>query len=380
MLTPTPDLPVLDGRNRRRERRLWHDGQRHTPSLGCTACPERPICGGLSVQASRFDCLDVCCGTPAHCDNVCRNNPDYADRVREVGTFRLDTTPPTEAITTPILPKVVPLLFHGSSRKQTIAPIALALSLYSLFNRRDATMRYTTREELCANYRISPETLIVLSGTDRDAPLERWWSFGERQRRQIIPTLRRLGIALVTTPNYSLFLDVPRWNDLHAMKRIAITHHEFVSEGVPAALHINGRTETDFQRWTDYLVSRPAITHVAYEFTTGSTWVGRRELHTAWLTALAKSVGRPLHLVVRGGVEILPALAQSFDALTFLDTSSFIKTMMRQRASLNGTRRIHWLPAPTSTGTPVDDLLTHNMSTVQSWLEPLFTSTTLAGS
>lgn len=53
---------------------------------------------------------------------------------------------------------------------------------------------------------------------------------------------------MVTTPNYSLSIDQPRWDDLHSLKRIAIVHEEFLNEGLPAALHVNARTDKDWER------------------------------------------------------------------------------------------------------------------------------------
>jgi hypothetical protein len=35
-------------------------------------------------------------------------------------------------------------------------------------------------------------------------------------------------------------------DDLHSIKRIALVHSEFLDEGLPAALHVNGRSEADF--------------------------------------------------------------------------------------------------------------------------------------
>lgn len=353
-------------RNLRRERQLWHEVAR--PShLGCNACPERSICGGLRVKARLFDCLNLCCERPEKCDNVCRSHPDYADRVREVGTFALETVPQTAAITPPVLPLLIPVLFHGSRRSLVIAPQAVAMPLYRMFSRRDGSPRFESREALCGAYGVAAETLIVLTGTDCDAPLERWWSIGEMKRRNIIRALLRVGVSLVTTPNYSLFTDVPRWNDLHSIKRIALVHHEFMSEGLLAALHVNGRTATDFLRWTAYLVARPEITHLAYEFTTGTRWAGRREQHAAWLCKLVAAVNRPLHLLVRGGVEVLPQLARAFTGITVLETSIFMKTIKRQRASLNGNSRVDWVPSPTMAGASIDDLFIHNLDTVSGW-------------
>ena len=204
----------------------------------------------------------------------------------------------------------------------------------------------------------------MLSGTDRDRPLESWWGLGEAKRRATIRALRALGVGLVTTPNYSLFLDRPRWDDLHAMKRIAIVHEEFLREGLPAALHVNGRTETDFRRWTEYVAARPEVSHVAYEFTTGTGWAGRREQHAAWLAGLAASVHRPLHLVMRGGAEVLPTLSAVFAHVSLLETSVFMKTVMRRRAYRRGRGVIGWRASRTEVGATLDDLFAANLAEV----------------
>jgi hypothetical protein len=164
-----------------------------------------------------------------------------------------------------------------------------------------------------------------------DPPLERWWSLSDA-RRPAIRALRDLGVQLVTTPNYSLFTDRPRWDDMHSMKRIAIVHEEFLSEGMPAALHVNARTEKDWDRWTKYIADRSEVTHIAFEFGTGAGWATRTAWHAGQLAKLAVSVGRPLHLVMRGGNTVLPKLAAAFADVTMLDTNIFMKTKSRQRA------------------------------------------------
>jgi len=366
VLTQIKQQESSDIRNLRLERQLWHDPALRTRSLGCGQCPERGLCGGIEIRRPIFDCLDLCCGQPSRCDRVCRNHPEYAGHIREITTFALDDIPRSDPLAGPVLPRVIPMLFHGSSRCLTAASNTIAIPLARMFNRRDGSARHYSHESLCTAYGVNPGSLIVLSGTDHDAPLERWWGFGEPKRRELIRILRLIGVAFTTTPNYSLFIDAPRWDDMHAMKRIAIVHHEFLSEGLPAALHVNGRTHTDFRRWTEFVADRPEITHVAYEFTTGTAWAGRQDLHTEWLCGLAAGVGRPLSLVLRGGIDVLPKLARAFGTVTLLDTSSFIKTMMRQRASLNG--RLDWVSAPTEAGAPIDELFAENMQAVQKWI------------
>lgn len=370
--TPPPAKPNhRAGRNPRRERRLWHEPAQKTESLGCQFCPDRPVCGGLKLRAAFFDCLQFCCGKPETCDRVCRNHPAFADRVREVSTFNLDNVPRAPVLAAPTLPPMIPVIYHRTARQAPAICDTVALPLYRMFDRRTGSPRFTAHDALCENFGIQPGTTLLLTGTDRDPPLERWWGLGEAKRIEIIRAMKSAGIGVVTTPNYSLFIDRPRQDDLHAIKRIAIVHEEFLREGLPAALHTNGRTEADFARWAEFIAARPEITHIAYEFTTGTGWAGRREQHAAWLAAMAAAVNRPLHLVVRGGADVLPVLATAFADLTVLDTSIFMKTMMRQRAYPKTNATLGWRGAPTAQGAPVDELFAANCRTVEAWVRDL---------
>src|SRR5207249_4165551 len=51
----------------------------------------------------------------------------------------------------------------------------------------------------------------------------------------------------------SMFLDVPRWDNLHNMKRIALCWSELVSRGLPTSLHLNARTDRDWERWIEFI-------------------------------------------------------------------------------------------------------------------------------
>jgi hypothetical protein len=241
-----------------------------------------------------------------------------------------------------------------------------------MFDRRSGEARFQTRTELCAAFKIHPQAQIILSGTDSDPPIENWWQIGRENRRNVIRNLTQLGVALATSPNYSLFVDQPRWDDLHSMKRIGIVCSEMLSEGLQAALHINGRTDTDFQRWTEFVQARPEVQMLAYEFATGTGWIGRREVHLEWLAKLAANVGRPLHLVMRGGVELIPGLATAFARVTFIDTSAFMKTMKRRRAVVEESGKLQWTAAPTKVGAPLDGLLHENVASVTKWMRNQF--------
>lgn len=365
-------------RNHRQEKKLWHDGGRQTPSLGCEACQERDTCGGLRIERAFYDCLDNCCRQPEKCDAVCRNKPrDFAQRIREIGGFKLANVPRAARLPEPVTPPMVPLLYHGNSREAPFAPPAVCLPLYRIIARHRGAERYADAKAVAEAFRFRPETPVILTGTDKDAPLERWWSLGTG-RLDAIRRLRDLGVELVTTPNFSLFTDRPRWDDMHSMKRIAITHEEFLREGMPAALHVNARTDRDWERWTEYILLRSEVTHVAFEFATGAGWAGRIEWHADQLARLAEGVGRPLHLVVRAASgNVLPVLVSAFSHTTVLDTTSFIKAVHRQRAVVTDSGRIEWETSPTPPNAPVDELLAHNWSVVSRSFDPVFGKATV---
>ena len=308
---------VGDQFGRVREHTLWHNSALHSIALGCIGCRERPICDGLAVATNIWNCLSLCCGKPNSCDRVCRNNPEFAIRVQEIGGFEL-RLPSAPSLTPPILPAVIPEVFHGAARVRRFAPAAASVSLYRMFDRRTGDPRYRAHADVCRYFKISEGTPLLLTGSQRDRPLERWWELGKNKRAAIIRAAQDCGVILATTPNYSLFIDRPRWDNLHAIKRIAWMHHEFLEAGMPAALHVNGRTERDFSRWAEFIIAHSEVTHLSYEFATGAGRSTRRRQHAKWLCELAAAVGRPLHLLVRRGPEVLSQLCAAFSGATFL--------------------------------------------------------------
>ena len=161
------------------------------------------------------------------------------------------------------------------------------------------------------------------------------------------------------------FVDRPRWDDLYSMKRIALCHEEFLREGLRAALHVNARTESDWERWTEYVAGREEVGDIAYEFATGAGRASRIDWHLRHLMGLGREAGGRLHITVRAmPPEVVVRLAQVFDGVTFLDTNAFMKTVKRQRACLGSDGTLGWDSQPTARDAPVDELLEHNWSVV----------------
>lgn len=339
--------------------RFFDDPVTNPSCLGCSACSDLPTCGGLHLRAGALDCLSYCCRNPLECDNVCVRSPvTFARRVQEIGGFSLDNVPRVSFQPRPDVPRTIPLIYHGSSRNQAFSPPVIALPLYALIQRTDGKVRYQSRDELLDSFRIADSTRIVLSGTHIDAPLERWWGYGNK-RVPALSHLSRLGVEVITSPNYSLFLNAPRWTDLHSMKRIAITWQEIASAGISSALHVNARTMRDWRRWRDFIGERDEVNCLAFEFATGAADPKRMEWHMDQLCRLAGEMQRPITLFVRGGTAILAQLEEAFEDVCLLDSRPFMKAIKRQQAVRQPDGSVVWRSAA-GEGSSVEELLEHN--------------------
>ena len=322
--------------------RLWDDATRHAKSLGCPTCLERDHCGGVHTDAGVLDCRDLCsCKDKSRCDMVCRFNPSmFVARMREVGGLDFANAPRARVNGVPALPMIVPFVDHRYGRSATLDEPVVALSLYELVNLATGTSHVASRAELADRFRIPESATVIVSGVDKDDPIERWWEL--KERAVILRALRALGVALVTTPNYSVLTDVPRTDNLHAMKRIVLAWTEMAAAGLPAALHVNGRTLHDFVRWGDLIAERPEIEILAFEFATGCGRGERIDWHVTQLCALAARVGRPLALVIRGGGRKLSELRRHFAHVSLIETEAFSRTIRRRRAYLTESGRLKW--------------------------------------
>jgi hypothetical protein len=301
------------------------------------------------------------------CDMVCRNKPkDFFDRYQEVGGFDLASVPRVRGLDIPDLPSVIPLIDHKYSRKTVLSEKVVALALYKLFHMGTGEPRIRTRAELAQRFLIPEDAQIVVTGVDRDAKLEAWWAFEDRER--LLGALRDLGIALVTGPNFSLFTDTPRPDNLHSIKRIALSWAELMRGGVPAALHLNARTDHDYRRWTEFIRERSEVTVVAFEFGTGAGYERRIDWHIERLCALADLAGRPLTLVLRGGISALAKLRAHFAHVILIETDAFARTLKRRRAEIDAAGRLRWPRVTTDRGTPLDELLAHNIVARRAYL------------
>ena len=343
-------------RKNRRDARYWDDQRRNASSLGCSRCVDLLLCGGLHCAASAYDCTSYCCGNPDKCDIVCQRNPTFVDRVREVAGFDLLSLPRTRATRFPSTPSSVPIVYAKGVRQAPFNPGFAAVEFHQLLDRKTLGLKFASTQKLADWFGLDPATKIIASGTAKDRALERWWSLGAR-RREVLGQLAQIVVA-ATAPNFSVFSDVPRWDNFHAMKRIAICWQEMLDAGVPCALHVNARAHRDWERWTAFVASRDEIDAIAYEFATGAST--RLGYHVDELRHLADRVKRPLKLITRGGLTELPKLRESYAEVSMLDSTTYMKTVNRKFAVIRENGATYWQDAADRPAVNLTELMEHN--------------------
>jgi len=283
--------------------------------------------------------------------------------MRELGGLGFENVPRAAPLGVPVLPVVVPFIDHRYSRSTELDEPVVALSLYEVVNLATGELHIRTREELSARFLIPATASVVLSGVGKDPAIERWWELPNRS--VLLAGLCQLGIAMITSPNYSVLSDVPRTDNLYAMKRILLAWTEMAAAGLPTALHVNARTEQDYTRWGDLIRTRSEIETLAFEFATGCGRGGRIDWHVDQLRRLPDLAGRPLSLVIRGGGRKLVELREQFAHVAILETDAFTRTHRRRRAYFTEAGRLRWARYLTGVDENLDELLAHNVGFVR---------------
>lgn len=355
-------------------RMLTDNPYTNTMCLGCGSCPDRALCGGLSIEAQIMDCLHHCCGAAETCTRVCPNKTvSFTRQAREIGGFDLASVPRVPARSLVLKGDVIELIYHGSRRALPLEADIVALRLADVVDFARRQPKHTSADDLRQSFRLSPDCKIILTGVDHDSRIEPWWSLGSA-RPAIIQGLVAVGIHMVTTPNFSLVLDHPRWDDLHAMKRIALVFAEFQQNGLACALHPNGRTLHDFKRWQSFIAERSEVAVLSYEFITGPGRSERRQFHLDRLADLAAAASRPLDIIVRGNPQVIPFLRGHFREVVYIDTTAFMKTQKRRIARRVDNDALEWIPLETPRGGLLDPLLRRNFEEQVAYLRAAYYS------
>lgn len=337
-------------------------------SLGCEPCPELGLCGGLHTAKGLHNCHTFCeCSNPSKCPFVCpRKLEDFVSRVQEIRGFTLDNIPRAPDLQFPSIPGVIHHLYGASHRNGRLRVPAVSVPLVKLFYRKTGLPKFRTKAEVAKAFGFDPKASLVINGVSEDQPIEDYWT--HRRATKLPNSFALLEPVLISVPNYSVFANVPRWDDLYSIKRIAISWYEFMLAGIPASLHLNGRTDSDWNRWTEFINNHPEVRSITFEFATGAAHKERAEYYVQKLIELANNVDRSLQLLTRGGVQYLNRLDAAFAECILIDTNSYVKTTKRRKLEWHAGQKKHWRSAKTPKGAPLDDLLLHNTQTTEAMI------------
>jgi hypothetical protein len=256
------------------------------------------------------------------------------------------------------LPFYIPRIEHRFRRTRPLSQRDVAVTTYDILAAGSTSGRkLSTPAELRKHFMISPRARVISLSIEKDNRLENYW---RRERSRDYPgQLAALGIQYITTPNYSLPLNVPRTEHLVNIRRSLVSGEKLSLAGLNVIPHLNAMTQMDWDHWCGFLREHPAIHYVALEFQTGLRKKQKAIWHLAQLLNLQEAIGRPLHLVAVAGGRYVRYLTEFF-GVTVVDSGPFIRTLNRRRLdNANG----RWRVTLTARGEAVDDLLEHNVRT-----------------
>lgn len=347
----------------------WHDSSRHPLALGCTDCAFFDECGGLNVPPGIFDCGDFCtCWSPKDCDIPCPKNPKTLHRyVREVRGVTWENIPRFDSAAIGSFPVSVPIIYHGSSRLVPYDGEAAALMLYDLLSFPSATLKYSSREELYEKFSLAPDVKLMVCGVAGDRELSRIWS--HLDAATLVAGFIKFGVQLMTSPNFSVFSNVPRTDNLVSQKRIVTLWHELSSRGLPTALHLNPRTDADWNRIFEFVTERDEVTSVCFEFGTVGRYKSRIPWHVERLRYLGQVTSSRLTLVAKGGLPFVEELGGWFREYVFLESESFVRTHKRKKLVIGNGGELVRSDTMTLKGQSLHDLFHENCGVVRTHVE-----------
>jgi hypothetical protein len=299
----------------------------------------------------------------------------YAKRLKEVRGFDLGNVPRCDPVEFRRISGYAPIIHHAYSRVSEFPGEIVSLSLYELLDR-DGAPKYTSVDDVAKNFRVRSDAKIVISGVHQDKLLERVWQ--SRHRNAVARMLRSLNIVLLTSPNFSVYNNVPRPENLYNIKRVALLSAELLGLKVPTALHINACTDTDYARYMEFLAARPEFEAISFEFITGPGYPSRMWWHVKKLLELRSEVGRPLQLVLRGGTKAAGQLASMYANILVIDSDPLQCALHRRRMIFGNSGQIRIVENKLPKGVPVDELLVLNAKAAQAEVDYVLRNPRLA--
>ena len=324
--------------------------QRTEPSLGCRNCFLFSQCGGTYAPGV-FDCLAFCCKKPSTCTFVCPKSERFVEVVRDTGGLALNQEWNIRQRDTG-LPYYVPCIQHGSSRMRRLNFPLVVVPTCEVTRRRETACE--TPDQLRTAFKLRRDARVILATIDEDRELENFWHV--KTVRSLAERLAGLEIEHIIAPNFSLPLEIPRFDNIANIRRSLLCAEEFSKAGMSVIPYVAGVTEHDWNFWEAFLREHTEIKFVAKEFQTGASNNQVARWHIGQLLRLQDGIKRGLHIVAVGGRRHLKKLIE-FSGISVMDSNPFMKTCHRFLLTDSGV----WENHPTTPNAPLDQLLLRNI-------------------
>jgi len=228
--------------------------------LDCQACPARARCGGRS-NFCRLGSCGECRTDPLRRMDVRQSIIEHLDGLDF--TWRSEVAHPH----LPDLPDHLPVLVQAYVDRVDLPWVALhGGRVFGVTGSRITAKHHGPLREV---YRLGATTKIALQLYVEDRVLEGLWA----ARRSIIPQLKDLGFDLILTPNFSVWRDSSRFEQLVQQRRAFAFYHELVEAGLPAVPDVGfSLFEPDGRLWAEWVNSQSGLEAV-------SIFCGGRKIH-----------------------------------------------------------------------------------------------------
>lgn len=338
--------------------------------VNCEQCSQRNRCSDRR-EGELFGCFDYCVGScnKTTCNLTCPfNEPEYSRRMMEVNWYEplRGVVPDFEAGVVP--PLHLPLVFGRTDRDIPLTASWVAVPYHRLFRevrRHHLEPVATSPSELRSKFMLSPETRIAAISSAYDVHLERMWEYF--RVTDMAAALKTMGISFATAPNFSFWTIAPRSHNKWNFRRTALFTLRLWEGGFRAVPHVYAERDADWLDCAAFFVDHPRLDTFAFELQTSDAAPRHVSRLRRQMALFLDKVGRPLRMVVSGGMGAAIWLPQVFPDLSVVEGDSYMKAMKRRHLVLlqDGKIRAH----PLRTSGSLSDLLASNIRTTGGALE-----------
>lgn len=217
---------------------------------------------------------------------------DFAERVTEVNGFSLSDIH-AKRYSIPKPPNVIPLVRKGDfGSRWGVSNSCIATGISPLVYRK-RNMR-----SLRSYHKLSPRTLIIVTGCCKDQVLENLWL--RRDNNTMLSVFRLESPCLFIAPDFSLYANSPRCCHMYNTKRSLIVFERMQAEGIPVIPFVSLHNSFDVRRWGNWLNNNTDVTMAAMSFQTLKHDTKMWEKSVDLLRRLDIMTERRLHWIIIG--------------------------------------------------------------------------------